>query len=178
MYNNNQYTNLPNQFYPMTAPGFQYGQPQMPYVPAPMPQNTPQQTYQTTTTNQTPVTQSANQIHMGRTVSDPSEISAQDVSMDGSMTLFPKKDGSAIYGRAWQPNGGIAEVRFVPEQSNAQNNQQNDPFVLIMDELSDIKDEIDNLKTAMNKRHKPYQKNYRKNNQNGSAESESGEVNA
>lgn len=169
----------PNQFYPMTTPGFQYSPMTNPYVPAPMQPSPMQQNLQTTNTNQTSVpTQNPNQIHMGRMVNDPSEISAQDVSMDGTMTLFPKSDGSAIYGRAWQPNGGIAEIRFVPEQTNNTQNQQQDPFVLIMDELSDIKDELDNVKSALHKRNKPYQKNYRKNNQNGSAESESGEVNA
>ena len=168
----------PNQFYPMSTPGLQYNPMTNPYVPAPMQPSPMQQNYQLTTTNQSQITQNLNQIHMGRTVSDPSEISAQDVSMDGSLTLFPQKDGSAIYGRSWQPNGGITEIRFVPEQTNVDQNQQQDPFVLIMDELGDLKDEIDNVKQLLHKRNKPYQKTYRKNNQNGSAESESGEVNA
>ena len=166
MYNNG-YTTAPNQYFPMAAPGFQYGQIQPPYVPQPQVQ--PSYAAQTV-----PQPQQAPRIQMGRVVSSPNEISAQDVSQDGSMTLFPDVNGQVIYGRSWQPNGSITETRFITEQRQ-DDAQQADPFALIMDDLSDLKDGIDDLKKAMGRRqnHKPYRKN-----QNGSNESEGGEQDA
>ena len=136
---------------------YPYGQVQTPQVPS-----TPQSSNQPS---------SNVSIHMGKVVSDPREISAQDVTMDGSLTLFPDANGQVIYGRAWMPNGGIAETRFVSEQKDSTQNQD-DPFVAIMNQLTDMKDDLDDLKKAVNRR-KPYHKQTYRNNQN-----ESGEVNA
>lgn len=107
MYNNG-YTSAPNQYFPMASPGYPYGQIQPPYVP--------QQTMPAYTAQTTPQPPQAPRIQMGRVVTNPSEISAQDVSQDGSMTLFPDANGRVIYGRSWQPNGSITETRFVTEQ--------------------------------------------------------------
>ena len=170
---NNSYTSAPNMYYPSTVPMWtaSYGQPQMPYIQSPMPQQQ----------NPAQQQQQANQklqqsVKMGRIVSNPSEISAQDVSMDGSLTLFPDMNGQVIYGRMWQPNGNISEVRFVPDQVQSQSDQNpNDPFAMIMDQLSDIKDEMGDIKNAMDKRQKTYyNKKVHRNDQNGSVSSEGG----
>lgn len=165
MYNNG-YTSAPNQYFPMASPGYPYGQIQPPYVP--------QQTMPAYTAQTTPQPPQAPRIQMGRVVTNPSEISAQDVSQDGSMTLFPDANGRVIYGRSWQPNGSITETRFVTEQ-RGDAEQPSDPFALIMGELNDLKESVDDLKQTVNRR--PNYKNHRKH-QNGTDEQEGGETNA
>ena len=82
----------PNQFYPMTVPGFQYGQTQPPYVPTP--------TYQPQTGNQsvTTASQSRPQGVLGHMITSPDQITPQEIPMDGSISLFPMQDGSAVIG--------------------------------------------------------------------------------
>lgn len=56
----------------------------------------------------------------GRYVSSESEITPQDVPMDGSMALFPAKDGSCIYARSLDSNFNMRSVRYVPEPQKEQ----------------------------------------------------------
>lgn len=146
-----------NQFGSMQSPGFQYpsfqyGQTQPPYVPTP--------SYQQPSIN--PV---QNQTHsqgiLGRMISNPNEITPQEVPMDGSISMFPMQDGSAVYGKFWDSNGQIKTIRFVPE--NVDQPQQQDPF-------ASINTRLDSIEELLKKRQKPYHKTYRQNNQNGSSE--------
>ena len=50
----------------------------------------------------------------GRMVGAPSEIVPNEVPMDGSVAFFPTSDGSAIFAKAWNPNGTISTVRYAP----------------------------------------------------------------
>lgn len=50
----------------------------------------------------------------GRMVGAPSEIVPNEVPMDGSVAFFPTADGSAIFAKAWNPNGTISTVRYAP----------------------------------------------------------------
>ena len=151
-----------NQFYPMANPGYQYnpgypyGQTQQPYVPTPsyQPMNTSAQNQQS---------QNRPQGILGRMISNPNEITPQEIPMDGSISMFPMQDGSAVYGKFWDSNGQIKTIRFVPE-NNGEQPQQNDPFAVINGRLDD-------LENLIKQRVKPYNKNYRKNNQNGGSES-------
>lgn len=86
-------------------PGFQAPQPQVP-------QQVPQQNVQ-----QKPFGAS---FMPGRYVSSESEITPQDVPMDGSMALFPAKDGSCIYARSLDSNFNMRSVRYVPEPQEEQ----------------------------------------------------------
>lgn len=52
----------------------------------------------------------------GRLVNNLDEITPQEVPMDGSVSLFPQNDYSAIYAKTWTKDGTIATVKFVPEQ--------------------------------------------------------------
>lgn len=52
----------------------------------------------------------------GRMVYSPDEIVAQEVPMDGSVSLFPMHDWSCVYGKWWTSNGQIQTVKFVLEQ--------------------------------------------------------------
>lgn len=151
--------NFSNQFNPMQNPGFQYpgfqyGQTQPPYVPTPA--------YQQPITN--PVqnqNQNRSQGILGRMISNPNEITPQEIPMDGSISMFPMQDGSAVYGKFWDSNGQIKTIRFIPE--NVDQPQQQDPFVAINTRL-------DSIEELLKKRQKPYHKTYRQNNQNGSSE--------
>ena len=50
----------------------------------------------------------------GRLVNNLDEITPQEVPMDGSVSLFPQADYSAIYAKTWTKDGTIATVKFVP----------------------------------------------------------------
>lgn len=50
----------------------------------------------------------------GKIVNDFSEITANDVPMDGSQAIFLKKDGSEMQVRAWSPNGQINSTSYKP----------------------------------------------------------------
>lgn len=150
-----------NQFYPTTPgyqyPGLQYGQTQQPYAPTPMYQQPQAMNNQSQMTNQ-----NRPQGILGRMISDPNEITPQEIPMDGSISMFPMQDGSAVYGKFWDSNGQIKTIRFVPENVD-QPQQQSDPFAAINSRL-------DSIEGLLKQRQKPYHKQYRKNNQNGSSE--------
>ena len=99
----------------------------------------------------------------GRMVNNPSEITPQEVTMDGTVSLFPQADYSCIYAKAWNPDGTIRTVRYVPEpQEDSQQNGEAgeianmDILTGIMNDLSDIKDM---LKQRPNYHKKPYRQN-------------------
>lgn len=61
-------------------------------------------------------------IIYGRVVNDPNEITANEIPMDGSVSLFPTSDYSKIYAKAWNGNGLITTKTFVLEEPiNTQN---------------------------------------------------------
>lgn len=69
---------------------------------------------------QTPIQQPATQpsnpsMVRGRVISDESEILPNEIFMDGSITLFPLSDNSAIIAKQWTTNGTINTIRFVPK---------------------------------------------------------------
>lgn len=53
---------------------------------------------------------------VGKIVNDFSELTANDVPMNGSAAFFPKADGSEIQARAWTANGTIQTVIYKPVQ--------------------------------------------------------------
>lgn len=71
----------------------------------------------------------------GKIVNALEEISAQDVPMDGSVGFFPVADGSAIYVKAWQSNGGIQTDRYVLDRPAEVTHQQPSEFDLVMQRL-------------------------------------------
>lgn len=158
----------PYQFYPTMNQGYNaYGQMQSPYVPAP--------TYQPSLTN--PTSQQSNQNRsqgiLGRMISNPKEITPQEIPMDGSISLFPMQDGSAVYGKFWDSNGQINTIRFVPDNI-ADADPEPDPF----DKINKRFDELEKMIKSQRQYHKPYRKNNSQTNQNGSTQSESGDLNA
>lgn len=54
---------------------------------------------------------------IGKVVNDFSEITANDVPMNGSAAFFPKADGSELQVRSWASNGTIQTVVYRPVQA-------------------------------------------------------------
>ena len=53
----------------------------------------------------------------GRVVNSVEEIMPNEVAMDGSVSLFPTKDYSHIYAKAWNSDGTITTVEFTPSSN-------------------------------------------------------------
>lgn len=62
---------------------------------------------------QQPVQQQPQGI-VGKIVNDFSELTANDVPMNGSAAFFPKADGSELQVRSWTANGTIQTVVYKP----------------------------------------------------------------
>lgn len=75
-----------------------------------------------------------------------------EVPMDGSVSLFPTADYSCVYAKAWNANGMIDTVKYVPEKPETQ------PPVQSQDVLTAILARLDNIERTLNKRNKPYNK--------------------
>lgn len=69
---------------------------------------------------QQPIQQNQPQGIFGKIVNDFSELTANDVPMNGSAAFFPKADGSELQVRSWTANGTIQTVVYRPVQ--AENN--------------------------------------------------------
>lgn len=125
---------------------YPYGQVQQTYIPP----VTPVSNYQ----------QPQNQIRqtsiLGHMISNPNEITPQEVPMDGSISLFPMQDGSAVYGKTWDSNGQIKTIKFIPENIDQQNSET-DPFDAINDRLDSIEKLLRNRREKYNK---PYNRKY------------------
>lgn len=75
---------------------------------------------------------------IGHVVGSHEEIKPQDVPMNGNAAYFPAQDGSVIYAKAWNQNGSISTVRYVPENVGEQ--VQQPTLIDVMNQLSDIQD--------------------------------------
>lgn len=63
----------------------------------------------------------------GRVIQNPNEITAEDVPMNGTVSLFPAADYSYIIAKQWNQNGTIDSIRYIPEQI-VQTPEEVDPF--------------------------------------------------
>lgn len=121
----NPYTMGANQ-YPSAQPQMQYP----PYTPGTV-QQRPYQAQQTA-----PIS--------GRVVQSESEITPQEVPMDGTVSLFPLADNSCIYVKAWNSDGTIRTLKFSPVGDSEESN----PKPSFRDEVMARFDAIENcLKT-------------------------------
>lgn len=93
----------------------------------------------------------------GRMVNNSDEITPQEVPMDGSVSLFPQADYSAIYAKTWTKDGTIATVKFIPEQpQNAA--PQKSPIEERLDRIDQRFDRLEKMLSNRNKPKKPYNK--------------------
>lgn len=89
-------------------------------------------------------------------VSDASNVSPNDVPMDGNAAVFPKNDFSEIYVKSWTPNGTIQTVVYKPVQPKNQSDGTNIPqidFNALNDGImalgNNIMERIDKLEKAL-----------------------------
>ena len=97
----------------------------------------------------------------GKIVDSVEQITANDVPMDGSVAIFPKKDMSEIYLKSWTPNGTIATVVFKPaldEQTNSVSAQpemkigmDNEVTEVFMQRFDELKTKLEELEQSMTK---------------------------
>ena len=111
----------------------------------------------------------------GRAVDSVEEITAGEVPLNGSLAVFPKRDGSVIYVKSTNGNGTIDTKCYVPASedfveypgstsptsSNQVSNQD------IMAAIMDIQNQVNNIKDLVKKRPGRNTKSY---NQNGNKE--------
>lgn len=97
------------------------------------------------------------QMLPGRMVANISEVQPSEVPMDGSVSIFPQSDYSAIYAKIWDQNGNIQTFKFVPEVEVVAEPESDSSFRDIVIER------LDNIETMI-KRNNNYhkRKNYQK----------------
>lgn len=68
----------------------------------------------------------------GRVVDNINEVMANEVSLDGSVSVFPVADLSCIYAKVWTGDGSIKTFKFVPElaETPAQKEKENVPALI------------------------------------------------
>lgn len=110
--------------------------------------------------NYPPVTRS---VVPGRMVDSLEEIMVGEVPQDGSLGLFPQKDGSKIYAKMWTSDGKIRTMTFVPSeqddsvpskesvQQDSANNDSMEKFMAKVDQRFD--DLMDLLTSPDSKKH-------------------------
>ena len=91
----------------------------------------------------------------GRLVNNLDEITPQEVPMDGSVSLFPQADYSAIYAKTWTKDGTIATVKFIPEQPQME--PQKSPLEVRLDRIDQ---RFDKLEKMLSNKNKPYRKSH------------------
>lgn len=74
----------------------------------------------------------------GKVISNLQDIRPNDVSLDGSVSLFPMGDYSCIYAKAWGNDGTIQTFKFVPERTDAKDGSSPSQFDQVMMKLSTI----------------------------------------
>lgn len=74
----------------------------------------------------------------GKVISNLQDIRPNDVSLDGSVSLFPMGDYSCIYAKAWGNDGTIQTFKFVPEKIEAGGNEGPSQFDQVMGKLTAI----------------------------------------
>lgn len=65
----------------------------------------------------------------GRAVENEDDIKAGEIPMDGTLCLFPAKDLSVIYAKAWNAKGTIDTVPYVPKRPEPPEQPNLDPYL-------------------------------------------------
>lgn len=81
----------------------------------------------------------------GKYIMNIEEITVSDVPMNGSYSVFPKRDMSEIYAKAWDRNGNIQTVVYRPVSMNNEPEKTegtNAGMPDFMGELQGLRDEI------------------------------------
>jgi hypothetical protein len=118
-----------------------------------------------------PNTYQQNQIVQGingKIIAEMSQITANDVPMDGSVAFFPKQDLSEVYAKSWNADGTIRTVTYKPVLDNEPKNVPTDTEKLkcdlsdeatqgIMDKFEEISDRLGQLEKSLQSQRKTSQ---------------------
>lgn len=91
--------------------------------------------YANTQQNQPQQMQTQTPSVFGRMIAKPEDIAPADVPTTGVPAYFPVQDGSAIYMKHWNANGGIDTVRYIPEA--VEEKPKEEPTAPILNEILD-----------------------------------------
>jgi hypothetical protein len=104
----------------------------------------------------------------GKIIAEMSQITANDVPMDGSVAFFPKQDLSEVYAKSWNADGTIRTVTYKPVLDNEPKNVPTDTEKLkcdlsdeatqgIMDKFEEISDRLGQLEKSLQSQRKTSQ---------------------
>ena len=83
-------------------------------------------------------------ILQGKAVDSIDVVKAMDVPLDGSITYFPKTDGTTIFTKQLQPNG-TSKVNIYELHKDVMNNKIIDNNNVVKPELEKIREDLNNL---------------------------------
>lgn len=132
-----------NGYNPMLSPQQRLAQMEMQY-----PQFSQQNQFM-----QQPVQQQTQGI-VGKIVNDFSELTANDVPMNGSAAFFPKADGSELQVRSWTANGTIQTVVYKPVQLENTSDGANIPqmdFNALNEDVRALREDIKGVREIIEK---------------------------
>lgn len=104
----------------------------------------------------------------GRAVNSEEEITYQEVPMDGSIAVFPKIDGSAIFVRSVNNKGAVETKTYVLSESTSEQASNDTPQISLLDimnqldNINDVLDVIKNSNTYSNRKSQNKQYKYNK----------------
>lgn len=87
-------------------------------------------------------------------VGDASNVSPNDVPMDGNPAVFPKNDFTEIYVKSWTPNGTIQTVVYRPVQPENQSEGTNIPqmdFNALNEDVRALREDIKDVRDMIEK---------------------------
>lgn len=104
----------------------------------------------------------------GKIITEISQITANDVPMDGSVAFFPKQDLSEVYAKSWNADGTIRTVTYKPVLDNEPKNVPTDTEKLkcelsdeategIMSKFDEISDRLGQLEKSLQSQRKTSQ---------------------
>lgn len=125
--------------------------------------------------NYTP-TPSLRNVIPGIAVNSIDDVYPSDVPTDGSMAIFPKKDGSCIYVKYWTADGKLVTKTFLPQDEEGESinpftktdDDQGVNIVDLINMMNDMSNDIKSLLSKQNKNTNYRNKQNKQNNQNGS----------
>lgn len=104
----------------------------------------------------------------GKIIAEMSQITANDVPIDGSVAFFPKQDLSEVYAKSWNADGTIRTVTYKPVLDNEPKNVPTDTEKLkcelsdeategIMSKFDEISDRLGQLEKSLQSQRKTSQ---------------------
>lgn len=94
------------------------------------------------------------QTIVGKIVQNESQITPNDVPMDGTIALFPLQDFSKIIAKQWTPNGLIQTLEYLPANAKDDN-----PTVTLDDVMSHMDERLDQIEDLFTKPKQPVMRN-------------------